>query len=283
MPLPQNPTITLYFTGLLVFCFDQDNKYCQIGIHSITDDHELKLRLVKKTPDPATGSEQTLTIPHAMIRSAKNLWLNVEGTPSPKQQAKPFIAGKRNQPPVDPQDFRHVVDLEGEHFYNRRLKIKRGILKPSLFITQGVFYTASLTSQPCQVVTAANDSNHSHAHTNRSSPAHATGHSLGKIADYVGVNIYLNRSNQAIVLRAGSQSGPEMLRLKKERDTRYEITIDNGPTDHAPTGSHFGHYYDAFMLDRGEPMILIELQGKAVRADSTSVCNAIQLSKSNSM
>ena len=280
MPLPQNPTVTLYFTGLLVFCFEKQFNYCQIGIHSKTDDHELKLRLVKKTTNPKSNSEQNLAIPHGMIRNTKDLWLDIEGAPPPKQQAaKPFIVGKRNQPPSDPQDFRHVVDLEGEHFYNRRLKIRKGVLRPSLFIAKGLFYTATLTSQSFLAVSASNDSDHSHGHSHASSPTHTTDHNLGRIADIIGVNLYLDRIGQSVVLRAG-RNGAELLRLTKEKNTTYEITIDNGPNDQAPTGGHFGHYYDAVELKSSESKILVAAKGVTAQGRITGDCESIQLSKS---
>jgi hypothetical protein len=286
VPLPQNPTIMLHLTGLLVFCFGKRNKHCQVGIHSSTDDHELRLSLVKRVSDPATGSEQTLasgTISHVLVRDAMDLWLNVEGSPSPKQRtAEPYIAGDPAQPPVDPQDFRHVIDLEGEHFYNRPLKVKEGVLTPSLFITQGLFYSGSLSSNSYHTVPVVPDgSGHTHEHTGTGSTA--TGHSLGKIAEFIGVNIYLDHPNQAAVLRVGGKRGQELLRLKREENTIYEITIDNGPTEQAPPGSHFGHYYEAFELKPGEPKILIEAEGITVLSDSTGLCESIQLSRSDSL
>jgi hypothetical protein len=125
--IPPNPTITIRFTGLVAFCFDRQLEHCQIGIHSKSEDHELKFRFVKKGPGPESRSEQTLTISHALIRQASDMWLDVEGEPAPKQRtAVFFIAGGKGEPPTDPHDFRHVVDLEGEHFYNRPLKIRKG-------------------------------------------------------------------------------------------------------------------------------------------------------------
>src|SRR5215471_5128124 len=140
MPVPEDPTIVIRFTGLLFFCFDKRRKCCQIGALS-KDDHELRVRLVKRGLDPGAGSEQTLTIPHDLIHPSSDLWLDVEGEPSPKQQtAEPFIVSNRDEPPTDTQDFRWVVDLEGEHFYNRPLKLRRGVLKPVLFVAKGLFY-----------------------------------------------------------------------------------------------------------------------------------------------
>jgi hypothetical protein len=260
MPVPQNSTVTMRFTGLLVFCFDKLRKCCQIGALS-KNDHELRFRLVKRGPDPESESERTLTIPHDLISQSSDLWLDVEGEPSPKQQtAEPFIAGDLNEPPSDPQDFRRVIDLEGEHFYNRPLKVRRGVLRPILFVAKGLFYTATLTSD-----------------FYRTTPA---GHSLGQMAEYVGANFYLTHPNQALVLRAG-RNGSELLRLNREEGTTYEITVENGDTPRAPAGSDFHYYYDAIELNRGEPKILIEPYGLPGLRGNPAPCMPVDLGQSD--
>jgi hypothetical protein len=275
MPVPQNPTIRLYFTGLLAFCFDKRRKQCQIGVHSKTDDHELRLRFVKKGPDPENESEQTLTISHALIRQASDLWLDVEGELAPKQStAEPFIAGRRDEPPTDPQDFRRVVDLEGEYFYNRPLKVRRGVLKPILFVAKGLFYTATLSSDSYQAVPFA---------SNRAVGAIAANRNLGHIAEYIGANIYLTHPNQALVLRVG-RNGSELLRLKSEEGITYEITIENGDTLQAPAGSDFHYYYDAIKLNRNDPRILLETYGlPSFGGGMGEICGCVWLGKSNGL
>lgn len=267
MPVPQNPAVTIYFTGLLAFCFDKQRRCCQVGVLS-KDDHELRLRFVKKGRGPENKSEQTLTISHAMIRQASDLWLDVEGEHSTKQPtAEPFIAGGPNEPPTDPQDFRRVVDLEGEHFYNRRLKVRRDLLRPILFVAKGLFYTASLTSALYRTLPVA---------ANGTTRTPAAGRGLGQVAEYVGANIYLTRPNQALVLRAG-RNGAELLRLEREEGMTYEITIDNGDTPRAPTGSDFHYYYDAVKLNPGEPKILIEPCGLPPLRGSKAPCLPVDL------
>jgi hypothetical protein len=274
MPVLQDATIKICFTGLLVFCFDKRLKHCQIGVHSKTDDHELRLRFVKRGPDPESQSEQTLTISHALIRQSSDLWLDVEGEPpSDPHTAELFIVGKRDEPPTDLQDFRRLVDLEGEHFYNRPLKVRRDVLRPILFVAKGLFYTATLTSDSYRTVPAA---------ANGALRTTAAGRNLGQIAEYVGANIYLTHPNHALVLRAG-RNGPELLRLKKEDGTTYEITVENGDTPHAPAGSDFHYYYDAFELNRGEPRILLEPYGLPSFGGILTVCGPLGLSKSDSL
>ena len=243
-----------------------------IGVHSITDDHELRFRFVKKGPGPGMESEETLTIGHAMIRRSSDLWLDVEGEPSTEQQAaEPFIAGSRNDPPTDPQDFRRVMDLEGEHFYNRPLKVRRGVLRPILFVAKGLFYTATLTSDLYRTIpVAANGA----ARTTRRAVI------WDRSPNTSAPTIYLTHSNQALVLRAG-RNGSELFRLNREEGTTYEITIENGDTPRAPAGSDFRHYYDAVELNPGEPKILIDVCGlPPMRGGLGSPCEVIWFSKS---
>jgi hypothetical protein len=215
-----------------------------------------------------------------MIRRSSNLWLDVEGETPPKQQtAEPYIANDQGAALIDDQDFRHVVDLEGENFYNRPLKIKGGVLTPSLFIGKGIFYAAALTAHGYKTVLADStvDGQHHPAHqtADANSPGHVSGRRIGRIATYVGANIYLDDESQAAVLRAGEKEGAELFRLNREVDTTYEITIENYDTQ-PPTGSDFGYYYDAIELNPGESKILIEPNGGIEHAD----CIGSTLSKS---
>jgi len=265
MPVPQDATVTFRFAGLLLFCFDKLRKHCHVAVHSITDDHELRLRFVKKGPGPGMESEEKLTINHAMVRRSSDLWLDVEGDPSTEQQgAEPFIAGSRNDPPTDSQDFRRVIDLEGEHFYNRALTVRREVLKPVLVFAKGLFYTDTMTSDLYMTVPPEGE---------------AAGRNLGHVAEYVGANIYLT-NRQALVMRAG-QNGSQLFRLNNEEGTTYEITIENVDASGATPGSHFGHYYDAVEIHPDEPRILIDVCGlPPMRGGLGSPCEVIWFSKS---
>jgi hypothetical protein len=200
-----------------------------------------------------------------MIRGSSDLWLDIEGETPPKQQtAAPYIVNSQGATLIDDQDFRHVVDLEGENFYNRPLKIKDGVLTPSLFIGKGVFYAAALTAHGYKTMLADSTVNDQHHHadptTEANGPGHVSGRRIGRVATYVGANIYLDDESQAVVLRVGKKEGAELFRLNKEEDTTYEITIENYDTQ-TPAGSDFGYYYDAIELDPGKSRILIEPNG----------------------
>lgn len=270
MPVPQDATITLRFTGLLVFCFDKRSKICQVG--ALPKNHKLRFGVTKKGPGIENDSEQTLTIPPSLIDQASDLWLDVEGEPALEQRAaEPFIAGKRDESPTDPQDFRWVVDLEGRHFYDRPLKVRDGALRPILSVATGLFYSAILSPDLYRTVPVT--SNGARRRSTR-------GRNFGYIAEYIGADIYLTRPDQALVLRVG-RNGSELLRLHNEEGKTYEISVGNGDTPQAPAGSDFHYYYDAIKLERGEPRILIEPCGLPPLRGTDHPCVPILLSKSD--
>lgn len=265
MPIPPNPTITIYFKGLLAFCFGEDFKYCQVGFHTKAKDHEVKVGIYKKRGNRIVSAVPTLRFGHEMIRRSSNLWLDVEGETPPKEQTPaPYIVNGQGSTLVDDQDFRRVVDLEGENFYNRPLKIKDRVLTPSLFMGKGLFYAAALTAHGYKTVLADSMVNGQHHHaaptTGANDLGHIQGRRIGRIATHVGANIYLDDASQAVVLRSGEKEGAELFRLNREEDATYEITIENYDTQ-APTGNDFDYYYDALELNLGESRILIEPNG----------------------
>jgi hypothetical protein len=285
MPVPQNPKITINFTGRVVFCFDKEHKHCEVGIHTKSDNnHELRVSIVKKQPSPVPASVQSLTISHDLIRQSADLWLDIEGTAPQQQKAEPFIT---DNPETDPQDFRHVVDLEGEKFYNRSLKlVKDDVFKPSLFIAKGLFYTASRTPQSFKTFPAdqpqGSPGEPGMDHPHDPTPTGGSSKSLGRVAEHIGMNIYLDNDDQSVVLRAG-KDGPELLRLNNEENTTYEITIENGPTPHSHVGNHFKFFYDAFALNQGESKIFIEPEGPVGQSFEFPPCVGIQLSQSHDL
>jgi hypothetical protein len=281
MPISPNPTITIYFKGLLAFCFGEEFKYCQVAFHTKADGHEVRVGIYKKQGNRIVSAVPMLSFSHEMIRRSSNLWLDIEGATPPKQQtAEPYVVNGQGATLIDDQDFRHVVDFEGENFYNRPLKIKDGVLTPSLFIGKGIFYAAELTEHGYKTVLAdltVSDQHHrADPAIGSDNPGQVSGRRIGRIATHVGANIYLDDASQAVVVRAGEKEGAELFRLNREEDTTYEIMIENYDTQ-PPAGSDFGYYYDAIELNSGEPKILIEPNGGKVGGD----CDVGWFSKSH--
>jgi hypothetical protein len=199
--------------------------------------------------------------------------LDVEGEPSSKKNAEPFIAGRRDEPPTDPRDFRWVVDLEGEHFYNRPLKARRGVLKPILVITTGLFYSARLTSDSYLALPNFPE---------RDRGGMKPPSELGHVAAYIGADLCL-RPKQALVLRAG-RAGSELLRLEPEEGVTYELAVNNLDKTEATVGRDFGYYYEAFELNQGEPRIFPVPYGlPSFGGDRTGLCALVWLSKSDGL
>lgn len=271
MSVPPNPTVTIYFKGLLAFCFGEEFKYCQVGFHTKANNHEVKVSIYKKLGNRIISAVPTLRVGHEMICRSSDLWLDVEGEAPPKQQtAEPYIVNGQGSAMIDDQDFRHVADLEGENFYNRRLKIKAGVLTPSLYINKGLFYAAALTDHGYKTVLAESTvidlDHHAPPATGDGSLGRVQDRRIGRVAREVGANIYLDDASQAVVLRAGEKGDAELFRFNREEDTSYEVTIENYDTQ-APIGNDFGYYYDAVDLNPGESKILVAPNGGADGGD----------------
>jgi hypothetical protein len=272
MRLPQNPTVRFSFRGLLAFCFNSRLKHCQIGVLS-TDDHELRCRLIKKRPDPGGEEELSLTISHGLLGQTSELWLDVEGgVTSGRRPAEPFIAGRWDDPPTDPRDFRWVTNLEGPFFYDRPLKVRSGVLRPVLVIRTGLFYSAQLTSNSYLALPDV---------PKRARGATKAPSNLGQIAECIGADLCLH-PNQALVLRAG-RDGPELLRLEREESVTYEVAVENLDTTQATVGRDFGHYYGAFELNQGEPRIFPVPYGLPSFGGEGGVCLVVWLSRSDDL
>ena len=273
MPLPQNPTVKFSFRGLLAFCFNSRLKHCQIGVLS-TDDHEMRCQLIKKRSDPGSEEEQSLTISHGLLGQTSELWLDVEGgVTSGRRPAEPFIAGRWDEPPTDPRDFRWVANLEGPLFYDRPLKVRSGALRPILVITTGLFYSAKLTSDSYLALPEV--------------PKGVRGATkapgkLGQIAECIGADLCLH-PNQALVLRAG-WNGPELLRLEREEGVTYEVAVENLDKTQATVGRDFGHYYEAFELNQEEPRIFPVPYGlPSFGGGLGGICFVVWLSRSDGL
>ena len=117
-----------------------------------------------------------------------------------------------------------IVDLEGEEFYNNPLSIKTALLGPIICIPTGMFYTGTKTEPLLR------------KHGDR------VFEDFGSIAEDIAADIWLDYGGA--ILKADNT---ELLRLKKEPHTTYDVIIENTPFHHQRFGStpdHFQYYYD---------------------------------------
>jgi len=125
MPLPDNPTITVTFDGLLLLFFGKNKSFCQIGLLEPDELHCLKI----------TGKTKPSGKP---IKFPKK----IDGDVVIEAPGRDGVNTYESKKGEDRQnDFHWLVDLEGKDFYNRKLEINRDGIHQSLFFYKGLFYT----------------------------------------------------------------------------------------------------------------------------------------------
>jgi hypothetical protein len=217
MALLDSPTITLVFRGLFLLAFDEDNKFCQLGVIE-ADRHRLKINIKTNAASLPNPSALSFEIPDG------DICFGVLGRTNAvdKYEPGPFL----RDPSHDRRDFRWVLDLEGPELHDRQLTIRAGSLKRSIFVINGLFYTYY-----CRSVRIV-------------APSSAA--KVAFIAEEIGCDIYLYGEEEA-VFRYGPDEG-HTIKLKREPDISYEISIENiCPEEEGASPSpvsDFAHYYD---------------------------------------
>ncbi len=242
MPIPEDPTIKLVFTGLLAFCFTPPSgpakTRCQVGILR-KDSHEFRVRIFKVTADGFREmkdeskkiSESILPPPGVAPPSGgfslPDIVMNVV---NPRTEGialymnGPFARDESD----DPNDFRWIPDIEGPEFHDRSLPVKEGSLKPSFILNNGLFYTA--LKVPARKV-------------RQGDPVTDL-----DVAGFTGANIYLDEADSKAILTFGNPT--QTVELKKEPGTTYKIHVFNDCPDASPPviSGDFRFYYDAFQV-----------------------------------
>jgi hypothetical protein len=216
MALLNSPAITLVFRGLFLFAFDEDNKYCQAGVIK-ADRHCLKINIKTNAASLPNSSELSFEIPDG------DIYFEVPGRGSAVGIYKPGVYVRDTS--HDRRDFRWVLDLEGAELHNRPLPIKAEALKRSIYVCNGLFY--NYDSRRVRIV----------------DPASQVRNDV--IANVIGCDIHLDEGEEAIF--GYGPNGSHSVKLKKEPDISYEISVENiCPEDSAAPSivSDFVHYYD---------------------------------------
>lgn len=117
-------TATISLQGLMLFCFDRERR-CQIAVLRC-DDHDLTFDIFKvpRSSDARRAEkiriDSRISLDCDIKISAKNP--KEEGILSYKDFSIPFDRRDRSPAPDNINDFRWIVNLEGEEFHNRKLK-----------------------------------------------------------------------------------------------------------------------------------------------------------------
>src|SRR5215510_10989352 len=138
--LLKKPSVTIYFNGLILCCYDKHHKLFQAGIHTEAHFHAVTIKVRERGQSTDLDS---LRLEHKQVKEIAPLFLYVEkkeGSGTPSGAATLFK-------PDDPrysQAFANVIDLQSESFHKHdHLRIKPNILAP-LNILNGKFYAATL-------------------------------------------------------------------------------------------------------------------------------------------
>lgn len=133
-PLPANPLVNIFFTGLCAFCYRSPN--CEVGFHRGDGKHKLKIKMYEKP----NCKDITPTLPNKI----EHITIEIASKPS---SVDFYEKGSFNRLPSDDQnDFRWLLDLDGPDFYHEKVDKVTGVFKSKLTVRHGRFFTYSTTS-----------------------------------------------------------------------------------------------------------------------------------------
>lgn len=238
MPVPDKPTIKLFFTGLQAFFFDSEGYSCRVGMHNQAPSHKLCFQ-VKVFYE---GSERVIDL--SDVASGFDIRLNVVNPKTPG--VEPYRNGsfERESPDNDPQDFRWVIGIRGKEFHGE-VPIDHTVLRPSFYTNNGLFYTQDKVR--ARIIRKRDGID-----------------KVAEIAEHIAANIDLQNGNSEAVLTFG-MNGEQSLHLRKEPNTRYEITISNDCPPSLALDSDFKFYYKAFLVPDDDQF---DLTGATIAAKS---------------
>jgi hypothetical protein len=240
--LLKQPSATLYFDGLLVFCYDRDQKRLQVGIHTEAHFHAMTIKVKERGQ---STDLQSMMIEHEQVKQIAPFFLYVES----KGHSGAHGGAATLYKPDDPryrQAFANVLDLQSDAFHKHdHLRVKPQILAP-LNILNGEFYSATLDE-----VTRMNlegDPN----------PLN-----LGFVAKIVAGDISNTSGN--LILRSNDHKAEPLIHLPLSHEKHYEVSITNGPMDSHdadadPTHNHFSEYYKALVLRDSAIKYMVEIE-----------------------
>jgi len=230
MSLPNNPTVTVNFEGLMLLAFQEGlaaerKGHCQIALLQPDERHCLKV-----TGTMASG--QPIVLPENI---AGDLLLEVPG----RQGAGVSVhEGVPNDPEDHSNDFKLLIDLQSENWHKEKLlQVKPGKIRQSMFILHGLFYTAE--KQMVRVFQGGIFKREA------------------EIARKVGCNLYLE-DNEKAILRFGA-CDRDKIEFSCEPGASYTITVSTlcDPAD--SPDNDFRHYYDVITVDDAQ----FEVRGHA--------------------
>ncbi len=215
-PLNVDRFVFLAFHGLMGLAYNQEHRYCEVGVHCKAPHHEFRIEVFEfKVGDKKGKLVYRRKFGKAEYAPMDYIRIDIK---EPSVPGVKFympsgyeINEQTEEVTAADHDFRLVPDLEGPLFYNRRLKKKPGAYKPKLHIRHGTFFTLSSTSKEFRRE-APNDPQ-----------------SLGKVARIIGTFIPLDPKGY-VALRIGDEEvrlTPEPLSGSPPQGKFYVALFDN--------------------------------------------------------
>jgi hypothetical protein len=240
--LLKKPSVTIYLDGLMVLCYDKNQKRLQAGIHTEAHFHAMTITVRERGQSKEL---QSMCLEHEQIKEIAPFFLYVEK----KEGSRTPNGSATLHKPDDPryrQAFANVLDLQSEAFHKRdRLRIKPHKLAP-LNILNGEFYSATLGKA-----------------TRKNLNGDPNPLNLGLVATVVAGDISNTSGN--LILRSKDHKAQPLIQLPLSDEKHYEVSIINGPTgsndpDSDPTHNHFPEYYEALVLKDGAMKFMVEIE-----------------------
>lgn len=209
----QSTVVKVFFTGLLLLHIDEEEEYCEARIHNRESCHHLTIRVVRKR---AGRPDEVLWRHNGPLND--HLWIDVVDDSRSLELYKHGTLDKSNPLPEQDTDIRWAIDLEGIEFHKRPLEIDLEGVRPCIYLTSGLFYTA-LRTDPKKVkdlrrIGGGED------------PLY-----LYSVASIVGANISLVRPGASVILQFAKQDEPFLALYKPDSNETYtyEVYVENEP------------------------------------------------------
>ncbi len=251
--LEDKPNITISFAGLMIYYIKKDkegeDKELQVAIVNCPD-HEPIIDIHEITMDEKTGEYEGSRLIH-QSRVDSNINIKNSESNRVKQDIYDQVVFDRKLDLGEPRDFRWIINLEGEEFGGKEMKIKAipgappKRLGPIITIKDGVIYTERRSDEKFAVISLCNT---------ESKPKY-----LGRMAYRVGVDIILN-NGAVVVLRTGNPAD-ELPALENKPLTKYHINIENicHPTEPRREGTDFRYIFDVVRNEDDERFDLLRI------------------------
>jgi hypothetical protein len=231
--------VRISFDGLIGFCICRRDDYrCEMGMVQ-AEDHDPLMSITMIHPN---GTKTRIFKDRRLLRHEP---IRIEAL-TPVKKGVSIFKGSVFDAPADhgdPEDFRWVMDLQGDLFHKEHLKLKQGtgdeLLRPKITIPHGIFYTQDKTAVQFERFKLPNQN-----------PV-----PIGKVADRVGADILSNfekdnegKDNKIVRVTIGEWETLLKFKIDETMGYTYKIRITNlcrrsggGPS--CPDESDFTQYY----------------------------------------